>query len=96
MDKMKAAEYFRSLKQRYKYLNKIGKVVVVSNLFNVPEDMLEYAPYSIGMVEFEDKEIAYGQIIDAKEGDKVKGCLRRLKVDGKDGLIYYGVKFKKV
>lgn len=96
MVNINAARYLQSLEERNRLIGVKGTVKNITIIHNAPIEFEKFTPYKVGIIELENKEEVYAQIIDANEGDKVIGCLRKLKIDGDSGLIYYGVKFKKV
>ena len=64
---------------------------------NAPASFDNNAPYILGIIALADGKKVVSQIVDADKveiGMKVEPCLRRIYVDGNDGLINYGTKFR--
>ena len=96
MNNLNAAEYYRTVKDRYRLLNVKGTLKSITTIYQTSKDFEDTLPYSIGMVELENNEIIYAQVIGAVPDDAVIGCLRKMKSDNDTGLIWYGVKFRKL
>lgn len=59
----------------------------------------KYAPYPVVLVELENNEKVYGQLVDQEQkdlkiGTKVISVLRKVRTASVDGVIAYGIKFK--
>ena len=83
--------------EEYKLVNK-GKLLYHTQVTQTAEEMMEYAPYIIGIVELEDEVRVTGQIIDCnideiKKGMSLRMVFRILARDDDEGLIRYGFKF---
>lgn len=90
---------WRRQKEIRKILGKKGKILTWTKIHAAGSDFKKYAPYPIALVEFEDKEKAYGQLVnlekeDLKIGREVMAILRKVREPSKEGVIAYGVKFK--
>ena len=64
-----------------------------------PPKFQAFTPYVVVLVELENKEKVYGQLVDFEEKDvvinkKITSVLRRSSSFSQDDLIEYGVKFK--
>ncbi len=75
-----------------------GKVYSYSIVRNAPEGFEIFTPYVIGLVELEEGPKLLSQIVDCKPEDVYIGMplettFRRLKADGKEGVISYSFKF---
>jgi uncharacterized OB-fold protein len=78
-----------------------GEVITYSIIHNAPSAYEMMLPYVIAIIELEEGVRATGQIIncepeDVSVGMKVKPAFRKIGEDGKQGVIYYGYKFKPV
>ena len=63
-----------------------GKIYTYSIIRSAPDDFKKSAPYAVAVIELEE---------GAKlTGDDVEMVFRRIREDGKDGVISYGYKFK--
>ena len=90
---------WRRQKEIRKILGKKGKVLVWTKIFTPGTDFKKYAPYPVIMVELENNEKVYGQLVDfrdedLKTGREVVSVLRKVREPSIDGVIAYGVKFK--
>lgn len=82
-------------------LSRRGKIVTYSVVRAGAEGFEEQVPYILAIVELDDGPRLTTQIADCgpneiKIGDEVELTFRRVSEDGKDGVIYYGFKFKKI
>ncbi len=82
-------------------LPKRGEVVTWTVITNPPKGFEKYAPYIVGLIELEDGLTVLSQVVDIEPEDvssglKVEACFRRVKEDGKDGILQYGYKFRPV
>jgi len=93
MSKIRAADYHDSLSERNKYLGFQGTIISLTTIYQPSSEFEFQIPYTVGEIKLEDGSIVNAQVIDGNVGDSVIGCLRKLRVDGKSGLIWYGVKF---
>jgi uncharacterized OB-fold protein len=83
--------------EEYKLAN-TGKLLYYTQVTQTAEEMMEYAPYIVGIVELDDTIRVTGQIVDCntkeiKEGMSLKMVFKILARDGDEGLIRYGFKF---
>ena len=90
---------WRRQKEIRKLIGKKGRVVAWTKIFTPGSDFKKYAPYPVVLVEFENKERVYGQLVDyvkedLKTGSQVTSILRKVRASSEDGVIAYGVKFK--
>ena len=90
---------WRRQKEIRKILGKKGKILVWTKIYTPGSDFKKYAPYPVILVELENKEKIYGQLVDyrdqdLKTGRKVVSILRKVRDPSIDGVIAYGVKFK--
>ncbi len=78
-----------------------GEVYSYSTVYHPPEGFEEFAPYTVALVKLEEGPMIAAQITDV-EGEKVEIGMpvemvtRRLRDDGKRGMIVYGYKFRPV
>lgn len=90
---------WRRQKEIRKILGKKGKVLVWTKIYTAASDFKKYAPYPVVLVELENKEKIYGQLVDYKNEDlkigiEVISVLRKVREPSLEGVIAYGVKFK--
>ena len=90
---------WRRQKEIKKILGKKGKVLVWTKIYTPGSDFKKYAPYPVVLVELENKDKIYGQLVgyeekDLKMGKEVVSVLRKVREPSVDGVIAYGVKFK--
>jgi|GEM_PF-4562849 uncharacterized OB-fold protein len=92
-----AIKIWREKEERYKNLNKTGKVISWTRIISPPKGFGDKA-YIVVMVEFSDKQRVIGELVDGKikTGDKVQGILRKLGKVKANEVIEYGVKWKKI
>ena len=92
-----AVRIWRESGERYKNLDKVGKVVSFTKICSPPQGFGD-KPYMVVMVEFGKKGRVVGELVDEeiKTGDKVKGVIRRLGKAEKDEVLEYGVKWKRL
>lgn len=82
-------------------ISKYGKLITWSEVTAPPEGYEKYRPYIVGIIELENGEKLTGQIVNSsmselKHGDKLKAVFRKYYEDGEDGIIHYGLKWKKI
>jgi len=80
-------------------LPKKGKLLAYTVVNSPPKEFAQFAPYIIGVVELEDGTRILAQLTDfkddeLKEGVRVEAVFRKLKVNGEQGIIEYGYKFR--
>lgn len=78
-----------------------GKIVSYTVVHVPPNGFEIQTPYVIAIVELEEGPRVTGQITDCnpedvKIGDEVEIAFRHMGEEGKDGIIYYGYKFKPI
>ncbi|MHA1917442.1 MAG: Zn-ribbon domain-containing OB-fold protein [Candidatus Ranarchaeia archaeon] len=76
-----------------------GVIKSFSVIYAPPKGFGKKTPYVIGLVELENKVLLTTQITDCdpediKIGTKVEFTFRKMKEDGKAGIIQYGYKFR--
>ncbi len=82
-------------------LPRTGKLIAYTVLRSPPKEFRDFAPYAIGLIELDDGTRVLGQLTDFKdeelrEGVRVEAVFRRIRVNGEEGLIEYGYKFRPV
>lgn len=82
-------------------LGKTGKIISWTVVRTPPSGFKKFAPYIAALIEFKDGKRMAGQVIDTKfdeikNGQKVKAVLRKVREPDDEGVIPYGIKFKKV
>jgi len=88
---------WRESKERYKNLDKKGKVASWTKIIESPVGW--QGQYYVVLVELEDKTRMVGQLVESKKikiGDRVVGVIRKLGEVEKNEVIEYGVKWKKL
>ncbi len=78
-----------------------GTVYSFTEIHSGPAGFESQVPYVMAIVELEEGPRCTGQVVDAKLedvkiGDPVEAVFRQIQVDGDEGLIHYGFKFRKV
>ena len=90
---------WRRQKEIRKILGREGKILIWTKIYAPGSDFKKYAPFPVVLVELENKEKVYGQLVDyekedLKIGRKVFSVLRKVREPSKEGVIAYGIKFK--
>ena len=101
MHKKSAPFSWRSSKEHYKLVGSNIKGVIESFtiVHSPPEEFYGQCPYTVALISLNNGQKTVSQIVDCKSpeiGMKVEPCLRKIYVDGEDGLISYGAKFRVV
>ena len=76
-----------------------GEIISYTHVRTPQENFEDETPYTLAIIELEEGPRIAGQITDAnpKEieiGKKVEHVFRHVGEDGKEGIIYYGYKFR--
>jgi hypothetical protein len=76
-----------------------GKVHTFTVIHVAPPEFVKQQPYIMAVVELDEGTRLTAQLVDVnpeqiKIGMRVKVAFRKIKEDGKEGVIYYGYKFK--
>ena len=84
----------------YKLAEK-GEIVTWTVIGNAPIGFQKYVPYVVALIELEDGCKLLSQVVDISPEDitaglKVEAVFRKIKEDGKDGIIQYGYKFRPI
>ena len=82
-------------------LPKTGKLIAYTIVKFAPKEFSEMAPYAIGLIELDDGTRIVSQLTDfreeeLREGMRVEAVFRRIRVNGEQGVIEYGFKFRPV
>lgn len=90
---------WRSQKITKKLLGQKGKIISWTKIFIAAPANKVQVPYAVALVELENGEKAYGQIVNYGENDlaigkKVQSILRILHKEDDEGIIEYGLKFQ--
>ncbi|PIU36400.1 hypothetical protein COS77_03485 [Candidatus Roizmanbacteria bacterium CG06_land_8_20_14_3_00_34_14] len=90
---------WRRQKDIRKILGKKGKIFLWTKIFTPGTGFKKYAPYPVVLVELENNEKVYGQLVDHEEkdlkiGKKLISVLRKVRTASVDGVIAYGIKFR--
>lgn len=94
-----AVTIWRKQKKDKFALGKTGKIITWTTINVAPPKFAPFSPYSVVLVELENKERVYGQLVDFEEkdlqiGTEVVSVLRRSGKVDKEDIIEYSVKFK--
>lgn len=90
---------WRKQKEIRPLLGKQGKVITWTKIFVSAPEFKEQTPYNVALVQLENGEKVYGQIVDTQEvniGQTVESVLRIVKKGDNEDIIEYGLKFKLV
>lgn len=76
-----------------------GKILTWTKIYVSTAEYKAFAPYPVVLVELENGERAYGQLVDYKEGDiqigkEVVSVLRILQKGSAEDIVEYGLKFR--
>ncbi|MBN2471331.1 MAG: Zn-ribbon domain-containing OB-fold protein [Anaerolineae bacterium] len=75
-----------------------GTVLSYTIVTDAPEGFEEQAPYTLGLVKLDEGPTVLAQLTDleatASIGMRVEMVTRKLRTDGKRGIIVYGYKFR--
>ncbi len=76
-----------------------GKLITYTIVRSPPRGFELFAPYAIGLIELEDGTRILSQLTDFKENElkdeiKVEAVFRRVRINGDQGIIEYGYKFR--
>ena len=82
-------------------LSQRGVVVTWTVIKNAPIGFEKYTPYVVGLIELKDGVRLMSQIVDVAPeeitaGLEVEACFRKVKEDGKSGILQYGYKFRPI
>jgi uncharacterized OB-fold protein len=78
-----------------------GKVFSYTTIRVAPEGFEHYTPYVVAIVELEEGAKVVSQVVDCKPEDMrigmpVETVFRKMREEGKSGLVLYGFKFRPV
>lgn len=90
---------WRRQKHTRELLGKTGTIVSWTTIIVSAPEFKKFAPYPVVLVELENGQRTYGQLVDYEKdhlniGQKVYSILRKVRQPSADGVIAYGVKFK--
>jgi hypothetical protein len=76
-----------------------GTIYSYSTVFHPPEGFEEYVPYWVALVKLEEGPLIAAQLADVEAekiaiGMPVEMVTRKLREDGKNGMVIYGYKFR--
>lgn len=76
-----------------------GQVYSHTTVYHPPEGFEEFAPYQVALVKLDEGPLITAQLTDVEPGEvkiglPVEMVTRRLRDDGKRGVIVYGYKFR--
>jgi len=80
-------------------LPKTGRLIAYTIVNSAPKEFNDSSPYIIGLIELDDGTRIISQLTDFKEdelreGVRVEAVFRRIRVNGEQGIIEYGYKFR--
>ncbi len=89
----------RSLSVQPRQLSGRGEVYSYSTVFAGPNGFAEFAPYVVALVKLDEGPLVAAQLTDLNEGEvsigmPVEMVTRRLREDGRKGILVYGYKFR--
>jgi len=92
---------WRRQKWTRKIIGKSGKIVTWTKIFGAGVNFKKYTPYPVVLVEFENGQKAFGQLVDFEEknlkiGQEVISILRKVRDTSDENVIAYGLKFKPI
>ncbi len=90
---------WREHRKLYKYLGKMGKLLVWTKILIPPKGFENQVPYLTGIVQFSDGEKLPVQIVDCNEStlkpnQKVTVTIRKIGKAKSEDVIEYGIKVK--
>jgi uncharacterized OB-fold protein len=73
-----------------------GTILSWTRVIDAPKGHEGFSPYIVALIELADGSRVTAQVVDSapSTGARVQACFRRVSIDGEDGIIEYGVKFK--
>jgi uncharacterized OB-fold protein len=76
-----------------------GRLIAYTVVKSPPKEFERCAPYAIGLIELEDGTKILSQLTDFKENElrddiRVEAVFRRVRINGEQGIIEYGYKFR--
>ena len=93
---------WRNSKKDYKLIgagNIRGTIESYTIVHSAPKGFEENVPYILALISLSNGEKTVSEVVDCKNvsiGMEVEPCLRRVYIDGDEGLINYGAKFRAV
>lgn len=97
---MEIARHWRSQADRYNLPGDgRGEVYSYTTVYEAPENYAVYAPYTIALIRLTNGRLITAQLTDVENrnvyiGMPVEMVTRKLKENGKRGIIVYGYKFR--
>ena len=93
------AKIWREAKQDYQALGKEGKLLYWTTVKVAGEGFESIAPYQVALIRLNKKQVVGGQLVDCqdqklKKGMKVVSVARRVRANGPEEPIKYGVKWR--
>ena len=78
-----------------------GTIITWTIISNPPIGFEKYVPYAVALIELDDGNKLLSQVVDVdpeeiETGLRVEAVFRKVKEDGKDGIIQYGYKFRPI
>ena len=76
-----------------------GKIYTYSTVYFPPLGLEKHVPYTVAIVKLDEGPKMTAQIIEFDNieiGTRVESCIRKIYVDGDNGIIHYGIKFRPV
>ena len=100
MHRKNAPFSWRNSKEQYKLVRNMklkGVIESFTIVHSPPQEFEGQSPYIIALLALDNGQKIVSQIVDCRNVDigmRVEPCLRKIYVDGEDGLIRYGAKFR--
>jgi len=90
---------WRRQKEIRKLLGKKGRVLTWTKIFVAGPNFKKYAPYPVVLVQLENGQKVFGQLVDYQDKDlkintKVVSVLRKVRETDHEDVIAYGIKFR--
>ena len=77
----------------------VGEIYSYTTIYDAPAGFEEYVPYSVALINLDEGPLVTAQLTDINPddveiGQKVEMVTRKMRTDGKEGMIVYGYKFR--
>lgn len=93
------AKIWREARKKSQTLGQEGRLLYWTTVKVAGEVYEKMAPYAVALIRLGKDKVVGGQLVDwegkeLKKGTKVVGVSRRMRVEGEEGLIRYGTKWR--
>ena len=77
----------------------VGEIYSHTTIYDAPAGFEEFTPYSVALVKLDEGPLVTAQLTDidpenVEIGQEVEMVTRKMRTDGKEGMIVYGYKFR--